>query len=130
MSPAHAPDRLPAWVFEDSAWRAALHVLTSDRFASDRRVWAHVDLDQARIDWLAIVAEGWSPATTALLVATAHLWADAATVDQLPSLDLEDLVARLDNGNWRLLLAALAIRRAELRGSAWPLDVACLLEGA
>jgi hypothetical protein len=130
MSPAHAPDRLPAWAFEDSAWRAALHVLTSDRFASDRRVWAHLDLEQAWIDWPAIVAEGWSPATTALLVATAQLWADAATVDQLPPLDLEDLVARLDNGNWRLLLAALAIRRAGLRGSAWPLDVARLLEEA
>jgi hypothetical protein len=109
---------------------AALHVLTSDRFASDRRVWAHLDLEQAWIDWPAIVAEGWSPATTALLVATAQLWADAATVDQLPPLDLEDLVARLDNGNWRLLLAALAIRRAGLRGSAWPLDVARLLEEA
>jgi hypothetical protein len=116
-------------VFEDSAWRAALHILTSDRFASDRRVWAHVDLDQARIDWPAILAEGWSPATTALLVATAHLWTDTATVDQLPPLDLEDLVARLDNGNWRLLLA-LAIRRAGLCGSAWPLDFARLLEGA
>jgi hypothetical protein len=64
------------------------------------------------------------------LVAAAHLWADAATVEQLPPLDLDDLVARLDDGNWRRLLGALAIRRAGLRGAAWPLDLAGLLEEA
>jgi hypothetical protein len=124
------PGRLPAWVWQDSAWRAALHVLTGDRFAADPRVWSHVDLEQGWIDWPAILAEGWSPAVAALLVAAAHLWADAATVDQLPPLDLDDLVARLDDGNWRLLLGALAIRRAGLRGSAWRLDLARLLEEA
>jgi hypothetical protein len=129
MPPAHAPDLLPAHLLGESAWRAALHVLTSSRFASDRRVWAHVDLEQAWIDWPAMLAEGWSPATAALLVAAAQLWGDAPTVDQLPPLDLGDLVARLDDGNWRLLCAALAIRRAGLRGSAGPLDLAGLLEG-
>lgn len=43
MSHAPAPDRLPARVVEDSAWRAALHVLTNDP-----RIWAHVDLDDGR----------------------------------------------------------------------------------
>jgi hypothetical protein len=81
------------------------------------------------IDWPAMLAEGWSSSVAALLVAAAHLWADAATVEQLPPLDLDDLVARLDDGNWRLL-DALAIRRAGLRGSAWPLDLAGLLEEA
>jgi hypothetical protein len=129
------PRALPAFLLEDSledsAWRAALHVLDAPMFTRDQRVWRHVDLDPIEpwIDFPAILAEGWSPAVAALLVAAAHLWADAATVDQLPPLDLGDLVARLDDGNWQRLLGALAIRRAGLRGSARPLVLPGLLEG-
>lgn len=130
MGPVTTPGRLPAHLAGDSAWRAALHILDAPLFATDRRVWAHVTLDplESWIDFPAMLAEGWSPSAAALLVAAAHLWADAATVDELPPLDLDDLVARLDDGNWRRLLGALAIRRAGLRGSAWPLDLAGLLE--
>jgi hypothetical protein len=35
----------------------------------------------------------------------------------------------VDDTNWRLLLGALALRRAGMCGSAWPLDLAGLLEG-
>ena len=126
------PRQVPALLLADSAWRAALHVLDAPRSARDPRVWGHVDLDPQApwIDFPAMLAEGWSPSVAALLVAAAHLWADAATVQQLPPLDLDDLVARLDEGNWRRLLGALAIRRAGLRGAAWPLDLAGLLEEA
>ena len=127
MPDARAPDVIPARLLADSAWRAVLHVLAADPFARDPRVWAHVDLEEGWIDWPAILDEGWSPSVAALLVATAHLWGDAATVDALPPLGLDDLVARLDDGNWRLLLAALALRRLGLRGSAGPLQVARLL---
>jgi hypothetical protein len=124
-----APDRLPSHLAGDSTWRAALHVLTAHPFASDPRVWSHVDLDQALNDWPALLAEGWSPAVAALLVAVAQLWGNGPT-GGIPRLDLDDLVTRLDDRNWRLLLGALAIRRAGLRGSAWPLDLARLLKEA
>ena len=132
MGPVTGPRQVPAFLLADSAWRAVLHILDAPVFVRDPRVWVHVDLDPREpwIDFPAMLAEGWSPSITALLVAAAHLWADAATVDQLPPLDLDDLVARLDDDNWRRLLGALAIRRAGLRGSAWPLDLAGLLEEA
>ena len=130
MEPVTGLGQVPAFLLEDSSWRAALHILDASLFAHDRRVWAHVDLDPLEpwIDFPAMLTEGWSPSIAALLVAAGHLWADAPTVDQLPPLDLDDLVARLDDPNWRRLLGALAIRRAGLRGSAWPLDLAGLLE--
>jgi hypothetical protein len=132
VGPVTGPRPLPAFLLEDSAWRAVLHVLDAPMFARDQRVWSHVGLDPIEpwIDFPAMLAEGWSPAVAALLVAAAHLWADAATIDQLPPLDLDDLVARLDDGNWRRLLGALAIRRAGLRGSAWSPDLPGLLEEA
>ena len=65
------PRALPAFLLEDSAWRAALHVLDAPMFTRDQRVWRHVDLDPIEpwIDFPAILAEGWSPAVSALLVA-------------------------------------------------------------
>jgi hypothetical protein len=131
VGPVTGLGQVPAFLLEDSSWRAGLHIPDAPLFAHDRRVWAHVDLDPLEpwIDFPAMLAEGWSPGVAALLVAAAHLWADAPTVDELPPLDLDDLVARLDDGNWRRLLGALAIRRAGLRGSVWPLDLAGLLEG-
>ena len=57
------PRALPAFLLEDSAWRAALHVLDAPMFTRDQRVWRHVDLDPIEpwIDFPAILAEGGLP---------------------------------------------------------------------
>jgi hypothetical protein len=113
MPAAHSPDTVPDHLLADSAWRAALHLLTADLFAHDGRVWAHVYLDPGFIDFAAILAESWSSGER-----------------RLPGLvDLTELTGGLDDSNWRLLVGALALRCAGICGSAWPLDLAGLLEG-
>jgi hypothetical protein len=127
MPPAHAPDALPGHLLEDSAWRAALHILTAGLFARDRRVWAHVDPEGAGIDFEAILAEvTWSSGERRLLAAAASLFGAEPPTGLV---DLTELVGGLDERGWRLLLGALALRRAGLTGSARPLDPTGLLEG-
>jgi hypothetical protein len=127
MPAAHAPDAVPDRLLEDSAWRAALHILTASLFARDGRVWTHLDLEGAWIDFDAIMAEGtWSSGERRLLGAAASLFGAEHPTGLV---DLTDLVGGLDDHGWRLLLGALALRRAGLVGSAWPLDPAGLLEG-
>jgi hypothetical protein len=125
----------PAHLLGESAWRAILHVLTAPRYAREGRIWRHITVndDEARIDWLAILTEGWSGNTRNLLVTVARLWAHgvgADTSDLPPPVDLDDLLSGLDDDNWRLLVGALALRRAGLRRNAWPLDLAALVDGA
>jgi hypothetical protein len=126
MPAARAPDTVPDHLLADSAWRAALHLLTADPFAHDRRVWAHVDLDQGLIDFDAILAESWSSGERRLLGAAASLFGAEYPAGLV---DLTELAGGVDDTNWRLLLRALALRRAGMVGSAWPLDLAGLLEG-
>jgi hypothetical protein len=126
MPAARAPDTVPDHLLADSAWRAALHLLTADPFAHDRRVWAHVDLDQGLIDFDAILAESWSSGERRLLGAAASLFGAEYPAGLV---DLTELAGGVDDTNWRLLLGALALRRAGMCGSAWPLDLAGLLEG-
>jgi hypothetical protein len=126
MPAARAPDTVPDHLLADSAWRAALHLLTADPFAHDRRVWARVDLDQGLIDFDAILAESWSSGERRLLGAAASLF---GTEYPAGLVDLTELAGGVDDTNWRLLLGALALRRAGMVGSAWPLDLAGLLEG-
>ncbi len=115
MPDAHAPDTVPGHLLGDSAWRAALHILTANLFAHDRRVWSHVDLQGAGIDFDAILAEGtWSAGERRLLGAAASLFGDPSPAGLV---DLTELAGGLDEHGWRLLLAALALRRAGLRGS-------------
>jgi hypothetical protein len=126
MPAARAPDTVPDHLLADSAWRAALHLLTADPFAHDRRVWARVDLDQGLIDFDAILAESWSSGERRLLGAAASLFGAEYPAGLV---DLTELAGGVDDTNWRLLLGALALRRAGMVGSAWPLDLAGLLEG-
>jgi hypothetical protein len=126
MPAAYAPDTVPDHLLADSAWRAALHLLTADLFAHDGRVWAHVDLDQGFIDFAAILAESWSSGERRLLGAAASLFGAEPLIGLV---DLTELVGGLDDTNWGLLLGALALRRAGICGSAWPLDLAELLAG-
>ena len=126
MPAARAPDTVPDHLLADSAWRAALHLLTANLFALDRRVWAHVDLDQAGIDFDAILAESWSSGERRLLEAAASLFGAEHPTGLV---DLTELAGGVDDTNWRLLVGALALRRAGMCGSAWPLDLAGLLEG-
>ena len=112
--PAFIP--LPAWL-ADSAWAAALHVLTSERFAADLRVWDHVDLEQGLIDFDAICAQPWSGGEARLLGATASLFAGGPV-------DLGELVCGIDEVAWRLLCGAIALRRAGVGPSPWPLPPA------
>jgi uncharacterized SAM-dependent methyltransferase len=127
MPGAHAPDAVPGHLLGDSAWRAVLHILTANLFARDRRVWAHVDLEGLWIDFEAILAEGtWSAGERRLLSAAASLFGAEHPTGLV---DLTELVGGVDESGWRLLLGALALRRAGMVGSAWPLDLAGLLEG-
>jgi hypothetical protein len=126
MPADRAPDTVPDQLLADSAWRAVLHLLTADLFAHDQRVWAHVDLDQAGIDFDAILAESWSSGERRLLGAAASLFGAEHPTGLV---DLTELAGGLDDSNWRLLLGALALRRAGMCGSTWPLDLAGLLEG-
>jgi hypothetical protein len=126
MPAARAPDTVPDHLLADSAWQAALHLLTADPFAHDRRVWAHVDLDQGLIDFDAILAESWSSGERRLLGAAASLFGAEYPAGLV---DLTELAGGVDDSNWRLLLGALALRRAGMCDSAWPLDLAGLLEG-
>ena len=65
----------------DSLRAGAFHVLTSRRFASEHRVWRHVDSD-FRIDFADMLAEGtWSSGERALLELAASLYGSSIQAD-------------------------------------------------
>ena len=120
--PSYRPEdlrgRLPddvqvaSWMLTDGDKASALWILATFG-PGDVRVWDNVRYDG--IDFEAILmAEGWSPAESALLRAAASI-SGYRLLYQAP-VDLSDLAAGLDEDRWNAFLGALAIRRKKLHG--------------
>lgn len=100
----------------DAYWRATLSILTAGcgwRFAHEPRIWRHVDVWESvatgdlRIigfDFDAMIAAGWTAAESVMVRAAAALFDGSASVD------INELL-RVDQGNHKLLLDAIATRR-------------------
>ena len=74
--------QLPARTARKSEWAAALAVLTSKRFATDDRVWRHVDDDMTGIAFREMLADGpWTSGERLLLEFAASLYGAGVGVD-------------------------------------------------
>lgn len=82
----HNPPPQVTW---KGRWAAAMYILTSDRFASDDRVWRHVDDDLSEIRFHAILAEKtWGSVHRHLLQLAASLYGTGEQLDVGRLLDL------------------------------------------
>ena len=119
-----APTTYPAYVRNDPYWQAALHILASDVFANDPRVWRHVDFAFG-IDYRAILRKGgWSGGQRRLLSAAAGLWNAHNRVDLVGTAS-----DTMGHRYWRLFVEALAILRAGIGGRVDPDEVEALRSG-
>jgi hypothetical protein len=100
------PQPIPDHVREDPYWQAALTILLDGGFATDQRIWQHVNFDEDRIDYPMILkAAGWSGGQRRILHAAASLWNDEVKVN------LVDLTGGLGRHYWDLLVKAMAVLR-------------------
>lgn len=83
-------------------WRAALMILTSDAFATDGRVWQHVDLDKQSIYFSKMLTDGtFSGGEQRLLQIAASLFS------QQHQINLWTALGYLDENNAAIALAAM-----------------------
>lgn len=88
---ASALQRLAARTARNSEWAAAVHILTSARFATDPRVWRHVDEDLSGIGFTQMLAaQSWSSGERLLLELAASLYGTGVQVDAGRLLGLGD----------------------------------------
>ncbi len=107
------PVMIPEWALADREWAAALCLLTSPTLVRAGAM-QHVHFARAEIDVprLLEVSESWSSGERAMVRAACDLF------NGLGEATLTQVLWSLDDGNLRLVLEAIAIRR---RLHGWPL---------
>ncbi|MHB1263820.1 MAG: hypothetical protein ACYC1S_05295 [Gemmatimonadaceae bacterium] len=104
-------------LMKDRGWRGALTIFLAERYWNDQRIWRHIDLQAAEIDFPSMLVEGTFSAGERLMVGAAcSLYSFDVPVDRGEReengayVNLWRMVGRLDEENMDLLL--LAITRA------------------
>lgn len=101
---------IPGWVWQDSQWASAVHVLLAQCIR--HKALRFVDFEGASIDWerLTQAAGPWSHGERLLVKVAANLWGGRAPVN------LRELLVTLDDCNFARVMQAIRLFRGVRRG--------------